>query len=107
MKCLKFLILIIFYLQACAPSQKTQKVPVKSPGVQVISLDNRSLLSHPEYIDSLKMYLKSAIRDSTFPGCAISVGLRGKLVFQEGFGYLTYDPQFARVKTNTIFDLAS
>ncbi len=107
MKYLTFLILILFYLQACAPSQKTQKVPEISPGVKVVSLDNRSLLSHPEYIDSLKMYLKSAIRDSAFPGCAISVGLKGKLVFQEGFGYLTYDPPFARVKTNTIFDLAS
>jgi CubicO group peptidase (beta-lactamase class C family) len=107
LKYLKFLILILLYLQACAPSPKTQKVPVKSPGRQVVSLDNRLLLSHPEYIDSLKLYLNSAIRDSAFPGCAISVGLRGKLVFQEGFGYFTYNPRFARVKTNTIFDLAS
>ncbi len=107
MKYLKFLILILFYFQSCAPAQKTQNVPEISPGAPVISLDNRLLLSHPEYIDSLEMYLKSAIRDSAFPGCAISVGLRGKMVFQEGFGYVTYDPWFARVKTNTIFDLAS
>jgi CubicO group peptidase (beta-lactamase class C family) len=107
LKYLKFLILILIYLQSCTPSPKTLKVPIQTPEASVISLDNRFLLSHPEYIDSLKVYLNSAIRDSAFPGCAISVGLRGKLVFQEGFGYFTYDSRFARTKTNTIFDLAS
>lgn len=64
-------------------------------------------LSNPQYLDSLKTCLNQAINDSVFPGCAISVGFRGKLIFEQGFGNFTYNYSSPKVKVNSIFDLAS
>ncbi|MCK4753902.1 MAG: serine hydrolase, partial [Calditrichia bacterium] len=51
--------------------------------------------------------LNQAISDSAFPGCAISVGYRGKLIFEQSFGTFTYEPQSPKIEVNSIFDLAS
>jgi CubicO group peptidase (beta-lactamase class C family) len=53
------------------------------------------------------MSLNQAIGDSAFPGCAVSVGFRGKLIFEQSFGNFTYDTNSAKVEVNSIFDLAS
>jgi CubicO group peptidase (beta-lactamase class C family) len=62
---------------------------------------------NPQYLDSLKTSLNQAIVDSVFPGCAISVGFRGNLIFEQSFGHYTYDSNSAKVEVNSIFDLAS
>jgi CubicO group peptidase (beta-lactamase class C family) len=62
---------------------------------------------NPNYLDSLRAYLNQTISDSAFPGCAISVGYRGKLIFEQSFGNFTYDPHSPKVEVNSIFDLAS
>jgi CubicO group peptidase (beta-lactamase class C family) len=64
-------------------------------------------IPNPEYLDSLSIYLNTAIGDSTFPGCAISIGYRGKLIFEQSFGHFTYDLLSSKVEVNSIFDLAS
>jgi CubicO group peptidase (beta-lactamase class C family) len=64
-------------------------------------------IPNPEYLDSLSLYLNQAIVDSAFPGCAISIGYQGKLIYEQSFGHFTYDPGSPKVMVNSIFDLAS
>ena len=64
-------------------------------------------IPNPQYLDSLNTYLNQAICDSVFPGCAISIGHQGKLIFEQSFGNHTYDKKSPKVKVNSIFDLAS
>jgi serine-type D-Ala-D-Ala carboxypeptidase len=51
--------------------------------------------------------LQQAIADCAFPGCAVSVLHRGKLVALKALGRFTYDPGAPAVQPETIFDLAS
>ncbi len=69
--------------------------------------EGQSDIPNPKYLDSLKICLNQAISDSAFPGCAISVGYRGKLIFEQSFGTFTYEPQSPKIEVNSIFDLAS
>ncbi len=69
--------------------------------------EGRGDIPNPQYFDSLKICLNQAISDSAFPGCAISVGYRGKLIFEQSFGTFTYKPQSPKIEVNSIFDLAS
>ncbi len=69
--------------------------------------EGQSDIPNPQYLDSLKIYLNQAISDSAFPGCAISVGYRGKLIFEQSFGTFTYKSQSPKIEVNSIFDLAS
>ena len=51
--------------------------------------------------------LQQAIDDRAFPGCAVSVLHRGRLVALKGLGRFTYEPSSPAVQADTIFDLAS
>ncbi|MGE5204104.1 MAG: serine hydrolase domain-containing protein [Chlamydiota bacterium] len=51
--------------------------------------------------------LQEAISEHVFPGCAISVLHRGRLVALKGLGHFTYEPSSPVVEAETIFDLAS
>ncbi|HLK32980.1 MAG TPA: serine hydrolase domain-containing protein, partial [Terriglobales bacterium] len=51
--------------------------------------------------------LQQAIQDHAFPGCALSILHRGKLVALKALGRFTYDPGSPAVQADTIFDLAS
>jgi beta-N-acetylhexosaminidase len=52
--------------------------------------------------------LRQGIVDGLFPGAALAVGRRGKLVRQRGYGHVTRDPNAAPVDPNgTLYDLAS
>jgi len=51
--------------------------------------------------------LQQAISERAFPGCALSILHRGKLVALKGLGRFTYEPDSPSVKADTIFDLAS
>jgi CubicO group peptidase (beta-lactamase class C family) len=50
---------------------------------------------------------RDAIEQHAFPGAAIAVGHRGKLVASCGFGHFTYDDASPSVTRDTIFDIAS
>jgi CubicO group peptidase (beta-lactamase class C family) len=73
----------------------------------LLPADYQKILPHPHYIDSLKIYIREAIKDGAFPGCAISFGFRNRIVFQEAFGHFSYDLQSKTVQNSSIFDLAS
>jgi CubicO group peptidase (beta-lactamase class C family) len=51
--------------------------------------------------------LQQAITERAFPGCAVSVLHRGRLVALKGVGRFTYDASSPTVQADTIFDLAS
>ena len=51
--------------------------------------------------------LQQAIAERVFPGAAVSVLHRGKLVALKGLGRFTYEPGSPAVQAETIFDLAS
>jgi len=80
---------------------------IEKYNMQLGKVDYNNYVKNPQYIDSLKIYLYQSIADSAFPGCAVAVGHRGKLLLNEGFGHFTYDANSAEVQTNSIFDLAS
>jgi CubicO group peptidase (beta-lactamase class C family) len=51
--------------------------------------------------------LGNAIANRAFPGCSLTVTLRGELVAHKAFGRFTYDPASPEVTTASLFDLAS
>jgi CubicO group peptidase (beta-lactamase class C family) len=52
-------------------------------------------------------FLRKAIHERAFPGCAVSVLHRGQLVALKGLGRFTYEVGSPAVEADTIFDLAS
>ena len=55
-------------------------------------------------IDSL---INSSIGDKAFPGAVVLISKNNKIIYEKGFGHLTYDDTSAIVTKNTIYDLAS
>ena len=51
--------------------------------------------------------IRAAVAAHAFPGAALAVGWRGRLIMLRGFGHFTYDPRSPRVTANSIYDLAS
>ncbi|MFN8008618.1 MAG: glycoside hydrolase family 3 N-terminal domain-containing protein [Terriglobia bacterium] len=56
---------------------------------------------------NLDNLIHSEIENRTFPGCCVAIGYRHWLVWNQGYGRLTYAPQSPAVTPGTIFDLAS
>jgi serine-type D-Ala-D-Ala carboxypeptidase len=67
----------------------------------------------PAYDDQQKQFapafsiLRDAIEQRAFPGAALAVAHRGKLVASHGFGQFTYDEPAPAITRDTVFDLAS
>lgn len=64
-----------------------------------------------ENIDSRKMYkidslISAAVEFGATPGIQMAISYRGSVVYNNSFGFLTYDKK-ETVKSNTIYDLAS
>jgi CubicO group peptidase (beta-lactamase class C family) len=51
--------------------------------------------------------INKAIEDKSFPGAVVLGWKDGKTVYEKAFGDYTYDSLSPKVKTNTLFDLAS
>jgi len=51
--------------------------------------------------------LIEAIEDGAFPGTVVLVSKEAKIIYENAFGYLTYDDTSAVVSTKTIYDIAS
>ena len=51
--------------------------------------------------------INNAIEDKSFPGAVVLVWKDGKTIYEKSFGNYTYDSSSPKVKTNTLFDLAS
>lgn len=70
----------------------------KNPVIKV----NKSISFHK--LDSLMI---KAIADSVFPGAVALVAVDGKTVYEKAYGRYTYKKDAPKVKTTTLFDLAS
>ncbi|MCX6151766.1 MAG: serine hydrolase [Ignavibacteriales bacterium] len=57
--------------------------------------------------DELDSLMKTALKDSVFPGGVLCVGHNGKIIYKEAFGKFTYDSSSGKMTTDAIFDLAS
>ena len=57
-------------------------------------------------LDSIDFFAEKAIELNATPGCQILVAHEGKIIYEKGFGYATYDEQIP-INSQTIYDLAS
>ncbi len=51
--------------------------------------------------------INKAIEDKSFPGAVVLIWKDGKTIYEKAFGNYTYDKSSPKVKTNTLYDLAS
>lgn len=56
---------------------------------------------------SLESLMRRAVADSVFPGASLAVIHRGRIVFHQAFGRLTYDSNSTAADTTTMYDAAS
>jgi beta-N-acetylhexosaminidase len=92
------------------------KIPVTVPGAVErgagLALPAISMTLAPaskEFCERLTpayQLLDRAVKDGAFPGGGLAVGWKGQLAVH-AFGKLAYDAKAARVKTDTIYDVAS
>lgn len=57
-------------------------------------------------LEKLDMFLQRCIADGAFPGCRLLAAKDGKVFFDKGFGYMTYQKE-KPIDTNTLYDMAS
>lgn len=61
----------------------------------------------PARLDSVRLLMQQAVRDSVFPGAVLLLGRNATIALHEAFGHLGYG-EFARpMPLNAIFDMAS
>ncbi|MGD2123930.1 MAG: glycoside hydrolase family 3 N-terminal domain-containing protein, partial [Gemmatimonadota bacterium] len=77
------------------------------PVVSPLEVDPREVGLDPAGLESLDSLLLAAIADSAFPGAALAVGRRGKLVRLRGYGRLDWGPEAPLATPSSIWDMAS
>jgi CubicO group peptidase (beta-lactamase class C family) len=55
----------------------------------------------------IDLLISNAIKDKAFPGAVALISKNNKVIYEKGFGHLTYDDSSAIVTKNTVYDLAS
>lgn len=60
----------------------------------------------PKVLAKIEMVARQGIDSAAYPGCVVTVLRKGNLVYQQSFGYTTYE-QNEPVGASTVFDLAS
>lgn len=60
-----------------------------------------------EGLGRVQKIVAQAVEEGTAPGAVALVARKGKIVLERAFGKLTYEKDAARVKSDTIYDLAS
>jgi len=66
-----------------------------------------SAQSNDFQFNAVDKVINKAIEDKSFPGAVVLVWKDGKTIYEKAFGNYTYDSLSPKVKTNTLFDLAS
>jgi CubicO group peptidase (beta-lactamase class C family) len=66
-----------------------------------------SAQSNAYQFNDVDRVINKAIEDEAFPGAVVLVWKDGKTIYDEAYGNYTYDESSTKVKSNTIFDLAS
>jgi CubicO group peptidase (beta-lactamase class C family) len=54
-----------------------------------------------------RILVRQAVTDRAFPAAVVEVGTAGDILWREAFGRLSYEPDAAPAREDTIFDLAS
>lgn len=60
-----------------------------------------------QFFNDVDLVINKAIEDKSFPGAVVLVWKDGQTIFEKAYGNFTYDLTSPKVKTNTIYDLAS
>ena len=60
-----------------------------------------------QLFNDVDLVINKAIEDKSFPGAVVLVWKDGQTIFEKAYGNFTYDLTSPKVKTNTIYDLAS
>jgi CubicO group peptidase (beta-lactamase class C family) len=68
---------------------------------------SRAFSAQEEQFHRAFAVLRSGIEQRAFPGAAVAVAHRGKLVALKGLGAFTYEPGSPAVTADTVYDLAS
>lgn len=66
-----------------------------------------SAQSNAYQFNDVDRVINEAIEDEAFPGAVVLIWKDGKTIYEKAFGYYTYDKSSLKIKTNTIYDLAS
>lgn len=69
-----------------------------------LSISAQSNTHQFNYVD---IVINAAIEDKSFPGAVVLAWRDGNTVYEKAFGNYTYDSLSTKVKTNTVYDLAS
>ncbi|RIK79982.1 beta-N-acetylglucosaminidase [candidate division KSB1 bacterium] len=89
-------------------------VKMNQPVAQEISMKPNLQYAFPEEagmaavaLDSVRLMMRQAVRDSVFPGAVLLIARQGKIVLHEAFGNLGYGEYARPVPLHAIYDLAS
>lgn len=66
-----------------------------------------SQLSFSQSFTKVDSIINNAIRDSVFPGAAIIIGTKDKILYQDSYGHYTYVKSSPAVNNSSMFDMAS
>ncbi|HEX9251587.1 MAG TPA: serine hydrolase [Ignavibacteriaceae bacterium] len=84
------------------------KIRIKIFAARILILALRVGAQSNAYIfNDVDEVINKAIEDKSFPGAVVLVWKDGKTVYEKAFGNFTYDRSSPKVKTTTIYDLAS
>ena len=90
------------------------KLPVSLPGTQFKAGDgidllkeNGKVLGQSEIYRRIDELVESGIKDSIFPGAALTIIKDGKIYYENAYGRFTYDATSPAVRVNSLFDIAS
>lgn len=85
---------------------KTKLPNIKTNKLQKVEFPQDAGFTNMEVIDQLNMFIQRNIVAGAFPGCRILAAKDGRIVYDEAFGYYSYDKK-KRVELNTLYDVAS
>ena len=60
-----------------------------------------------EQLALIEELVRSGLEEKRMPGCVVTVGRGGKIVYQRAFGFKQLEPESVPMTTDTVFDMAS
>lgn len=60
-----------------------------------------------ERLDQIDQLVQEGLEENLMPGCVITIGRKGKIVFQRAYGLRQLEPEKRPMTVDTVFDMAS
>ncbi len=98
----RFLLAIAIILLTGSRPATSEEPPRRLPRV-----DPSAAGMSAERLGEIDNVVREALEQGRMPGCVVSVGRHGKLVYLRAFGYRQTTPSRVEMTTDTVFDLAS